>query len=100
MYARVSTLQGQAGDDAVETATAVARDQVLPSVQQMQGFKGMMALGDRQTGKVMSVTLWETEDDLRASEEAANRLRASAADQSSTQIVDVDRFEVTLSSMM
>jgi hypothetical protein len=38
----------------------------------MDGFKGMIALGDRQSGKTLGITFRESEEAMRASEEAAN----------------------------
>ena len=37
-------------------------------MKQQQGFKGVLTLLDRQTGKATSITLWETEADLKAGE--------------------------------
>jgi heme-degrading monooxygenase HmoA len=51
-------------------------------------------MGDRETGKLVSVTLWESEEALRASEEAADQLRADAADRTGGAIASVERFEV------
>jgi heme-degrading monooxygenase HmoA len=42
------------------------RDAVLPSVQPQKGFKSVRLFVERQTGKVMSVGLWETEADFQA----------------------------------
>jgi heme-degrading monooxygenase HmoA len=99
MFARVSILQGEAASAAVDKAVDAAKNEVLPAAQQMQGFQGMMALGDSRTGRVVAITFWASEDDLRQSEDAANRLRESAADSSSADIAEVDRFEVLLNTM-
>ena len=44
------------------------RDAVLPEAKQLQGFKGVLLLTNRETGKGMSLTLWETEADMKAVE--------------------------------
>ncbi len=66
MYARVTTFQVEVSrlDEALE----MTRSSILPVMQQQQGFKGVLTLVDRQTGKSKSVTLWETEEDLKAGE--------------------------------
>ena len=46
----------------------MVRDALLPVTKQQPGFKGYLSLTDRATGKVISITLWETEADLNASE--------------------------------
>ena len=51
----------------------------------MDGFKGMIALGDRQSGKTLGITFWESEEAMRASEEEANRLREESAEAGGTR---------------
>lgn len=94
MFARVSTFQGP--PDQTAEGIRIAREQILPAARLMDGFKGIYLLFDRESGKSLSVTLWETEDDMRASEEAANRLRAESAETSGETVVCVERYEVAL----
>ena len=77
MFARVSTIQGK--PERVEDGIRNYREQVMPSVQKMAGFKGAYFLVDRKIGKVVSITLWDTEKSLQASAAAADRLRAQAS---------------------
>ena len=77
MFARVSTLQGS--PERMEQGISEYRDQTVPAARQQKGFKGAYLLVDRKSGKALSVTLWETEEDLRASDALADRLRAQAA---------------------
>jgi heme-degrading monooxygenase HmoA len=41
---------------------------VVPAAQQQKGFKGGFLLSDPNTGKGVSIALWETENDMKASE--------------------------------
>jgi heme-degrading monooxygenase HmoA len=66
MYARLVTVQIQQGK--VDEATNIYRDSVMPAAQQQKGFKGGFLLSDPNTGKGVSIALWETEDDMKASE--------------------------------
>lgn len=92
MFARVSTLQGPA--DQIDEGIKSIQEQVIPAARQMRGFKGMLALADRATGKMIGITLWESEDAMRESDEAANQLRSGAAGAGAAQILGVERFEV------
>ena len=94
MHARVSTFSGDASG--IEEVTAQARDVVLPAARELAGFKGMVAMGDRTTGKVVAITFWESEQAMRDSEEAANRMRSDAARAGGEEIVGVERFEVVI----
>jgi heme-degrading monooxygenase HmoA len=66
MYARVTTTQMQPGK--TEEAIRIYRDSVVPAAKQQQGFKGAFLLTDPNTGKGVSISLWETEADMRAGE--------------------------------
>ncbi len=94
MFARVWTFTGTS--DELDEAIRQVRENVLPSVEQLDGYKGAYFLVDRQNGKSLSVTLWESEEVMRASEEAVNSLRSELADALGTQMVGVERYEVAL----
>ncbi len=66
MYARLNTIEGL--PDRMDDATRHVQEQTLPQLRQMDGFKGFVALGDRQSGKVLGVAFWESEEALRATE--------------------------------
>jgi hypothetical protein len=61
MYARVTTIQ--ISPYRLDEAIGVLREQVVPSIQQQNGFKGYLMFVDRSTGKSMNITLWDEEAD-------------------------------------
>jgi heme-degrading monooxygenase HmoA len=93
MYARVSTYEGTR--ESVERSLAQG-EELVPLVRGMQGSRGLLLLVDRDSGREVSITLWEDEDAMRASEQAADRLRRDSAASSGQTIVSVDRYEVAL----
>jgi heme-degrading monooxygenase HmoA len=64
MYARVTTFHMDPSK--LEEALDISRASILPVMKQQQGFKGVFTLVDRQAGKTLSITLWETEADVQA----------------------------------
>ena len=92
MYARLTTLE--APPDRMDDATSVVQEQVLPQLQQMDGFKGFVALRDRGSGKVRGLALWESEEALRATDEAAARIRGGGQEATGGTIVSVENYEV------
>jgi heme-degrading monooxygenase HmoA len=94
VYARVSTLEGP--PELMDEGLRQAREVVLPQGRLMDGFKGMIALGDRHSGKTLGITFWESEEAMRASEEAANRLRKESAKAGGDTLASVERYEVGL----
>lgn len=90
MWARVSTYQLPA--DNVDAA--VARfNQALGDVKE-PGLERAELLVDRSSGKALTITVWDSEETLQASVEAANQLRSSAADAAGVSILDVSHFEI------
>jgi len=94
MFARVTITEGSPTE--IDTAIRFMRETVLPQAGSMRGFKGSYLLVDRKTGKQMGIALWETEADLNASTEAANRLRAQYAQATTAQPPKVEVYEVAV----
>jgi heme-degrading monooxygenase HmoA len=94
VYARVSTLEGS--PEQIDEGLRFLREEVLPTGKEDPGFKGLIALGDRQSGKAISITLWESEETMRATEQDANQLRSAWAEGSGQEIASVERYEVGL----
>ncbi len=70
MYVRVTTLHWQIGKkiETMEKAIRLVEESILPSARQQPGFKGFLTLADRREGKLILLTIWETEEALRAGE--------------------------------
>jgi heme-degrading monooxygenase HmoA len=66
MHARVTFATAQLAK--VDQATKIMRDSILPAAKKRKGFKGLIYLMDRKTGKGMSIVLWNTGDDMTAGE--------------------------------
>ena len=94
MYARVTTLEGT--PDKMDDATRHVREQTLPQLQQMDGFKGFVALGDRQSGKLLGVAFWESEEALQATEEAVSGVRSGVAEAAGGTVAGVEHYEVVV----
>jgi heme-degrading monooxygenase HmoA len=94
MHARVTAVQGP--PENVDVAIKEMQENVLPAARQLAGFKGIISLSNRETGKGLTITLWESQEALQASEEAANRLREQAVQAIGSGPPTVDRYEVTI----
>ena len=93
MFARVATFESD--PTTVDAAIAMVRAEVDGDVPPgLEGAK-MLMLVNRQTGKGLGVTLFETEDAMRRGDEALN-----AMDPGSTERrVSVEFFEVPVQTM-
>jgi heme-degrading monooxygenase HmoA len=97
MHARMSILEGPA--DQVDEGMRYVREQVLPLIQQQDGFQGFVALSDRQSGKVIGVSFWESEQAMQASEEVGDRTRSESAEATGGTVAGVERYEVGVFEM-
>jgi uncharacterized protein (TIGR02246 family) len=93
MFARVNALQTEAGKLA-DLATFCEKQ--LPAFREAPGFKGFYLLADRQGGKVMTISLWDSEDDLRQLEARAAQARREAHSDTGIASPPVDIFEVVV----
>jgi heme-degrading monooxygenase HmoA len=66
MFARAVNVQFQSGK--VDEASHIVRDAIVPVLKEQKGFKGQFLLTQRDTGKAISINLWETKADLTAFE--------------------------------
>jgi heme-degrading monooxygenase HmoA len=64
MYTRAITLPLQSGK--IDEAIRLFQDSIAPIFKKQKGFKGGYLVGDRNTGKAVSFSLWETEADATA----------------------------------
>jgi len=94
MYARVATFQGDPAR--ADEAIASVRSEV-ESGEPPAGLENakMMMLINRETGKGMGVTLFETEDDMRRGDEALNAMTPDGGGQRTS----VDFYEVPIQTI-
>jgi len=78
MYARHVTLRGSG--DKIDEGIRSVREQVLPVLQQCEGFRGQLLLVDRNQGEVIGISLWDTEENMQASEEKVSAARQQTVD--------------------
>jgi quinol monooxygenase YgiN len=90
MWARVSTYQFSSEN------LDQALDQINDALGSLDepGLHRAELLVDRMSGKGMTITLWESEESLKASAQAANLLRNDTAHAAGASILDVEHYEL------
>jgi hypothetical protein len=94
MFARIHAVEGTAEQQA--EGLRVLRDEILPWLRDSTGYRGVIRLADGEAGRAITITLWATEDDLRESGEAAERLGTLISEGIGTTRHPLAEYEVTL----
>ena len=93
MLARINSVQ--TATDQLDGLIKWAGDR-FPDAREAPGFKGFYMLADRQTGKVVSISLWDSDDDLRQFEARGAQMRKEASSDLGIAPTPVDTYEVVL----
>jgi hypothetical protein len=74
MFCRVTHVQAPEGK--VQEGLNLWYENILPITKSREGFMGAISMVDFDSGKALSITLWEGEEDLLASTEAEYHKKA------------------------
>lgn len=96
--ARISLLEGS--PDSIDSGIEKARGETLPKVRAISGNVGAIGLVDRDNGRMSMITLWESEESMRASSQEADQLRQRTAEMSDQKIANVALYDVSTAQTM
>lgn len=92
MYARTSTWSGS--PEALQKWADSAVAQVQGFVTGLPGNAGAMFLIDHDSGTALTLTLWDTEDAAKATDQFAEQSRETTVAATGTELVARGRYEV------
>ena len=78
VHARSTTIQAQPAS--IDAGIAHVRDEVLPALKQLDGFIGLSMMVDRESGRCIATSAWQSEDAMRASADQVQPVRNRAAE--------------------
>jgi heme-degrading monooxygenase HmoA len=94
MFARVRTTSGVPGK--VDDGIRHFRENVVASYKDVAGFKGAYMLVNRQSGKIVGITLWDTEANMQATGRTSEQLRAAGSQVVSGTTPAPEEYEVVV----
>ncbi|MFC2020861.1 antibiotic biosynthesis monooxygenase family protein [Chloroflexota bacterium] len=68
MFARVTT--AYISIDKADEAIKIMHEGIMPAAKAQKGFRHFFGLSDRKTGKGITITIWDTEEDAIANEQS------------------------------
>ncbi|MFN8483765.1 MAG: antibiotic biosynthesis monooxygenase [Anaerolineae bacterium] len=90
--ARLNWFEGSPGQ--TDTAIAWWRENIAELWRSQPGGQGAWLLLDRDSGRGISMTLWESDEARQATEDANTQTRSAAAQALDMRILGVERYEV------
>ena len=96
MFARMAMYEIPADriDDATENF-----QQAIEEIRAMTGLARAYLLVSTDSGRVVTMTLWESRADMEASRVKASRLRSEAAGALGGSVVNADEYEVAVQEL-
>ena len=92
MFARVS--EWSVAPEQQDEALRAAEEHIVPSLKMQSGYLGDWLFGDRQNGRMLTVTLWESEETMHATGEHAHWYRTFGAQDAGGRVESTRFFEV------
>jgi heme-degrading monooxygenase HmoA len=93
VYARSTTIEAQ--PESVDAGIAYVCDEVMPALETMTGCVGLSLLVDRETGRCIITSAWDSEEAMTASEDDIAPIRDRAAE-SFKGAASVARWEIAV----
>jgi heme-degrading monooxygenase HmoA len=93
MYARSTTVHADL--QRIDDGIAYIRDEVMPAVTTMPGCMGLSMLCDRDSGRCIITTSWDSDETMSASRDAVRAMREQSADVLGGQF-EVQEWEIAV----
>jgi len=92
MFARVR--QYSVRPERLQQGKRAIEEHLIPALRMQAGYSGGLLLANPQKGKVLAVSLWESEQEMHATDEASHWFRAFGAEAAEGTVTDVETYEV------
>ncbi len=97
MFARIT--QFDVRSERLREGHREIEEHVIPALEMQSGYGGGLLLADPESGKMISVTLWEDEQKMHATDEAAHWFRVFGAEAVEGSVTGVETYEVYITQL-
>jgi heme-degrading monooxygenase HmoA len=92
MFARVTRFNIR--PESLQQGHHQIKEHLIPALRMQKGYSGDLLLANKEDGKMLAVTLWEDEQQMHATDEAAHWFRLFGAQAVDGMVTDVETYEV------
>jgi hypothetical protein len=92
MFARVT--QFDVRPERLQQGRQAIEEHLIPALRMQDGYSGSLLLANPQKGKMLTLSLWENEQQMHSTDEAAHWFRAFSAEAVEGTVTDVETYEV------
>jgi heme-degrading monooxygenase HmoA len=90
-FVRINDIQGSPAK--IDDGVRFVREQVVPTVAQLKGYRAIIMGVNRQTGRVFVTTVWESPAEREASDAGLVELRRQGGQTLGAEQVKVEQYE-------
>jgi heme-degrading monooxygenase HmoA len=94
VHARTTTIQAQSSS--IDDGIAYMRDDVMPELENIDGYVGISLLVNRESGRCIITAAYETEDAMHAAAEKAKQLRSQAVERFGGTVENIEEWEIAV----
>jgi hypothetical protein len=94
VYARSTTINAK--PDSIDAGIAQLRDEVMPTILEMDGCIGLSMLADRESGRCIATSAWQSEEAMRATDEELRPIREQLADMMGGSSPKIETWEIAV----
>jgi heme-degrading monooxygenase HmoA len=92
VHARSTTIQAQTSS--IDDGIAYMRDDLMPELENVDGYVGISLLVDRESGRCIITAAYESEDAMHAAADKAKELRSEAANRFGGEVQEIQEWEI------
>ena len=92
MVSRVNFLE--TAPDRIDDVARVVSEVVHPGIREQDGYVGYIVLGDRDSGRALGITLWESGEARETSDATARQIRPRVEQETGGTMRAVERYDV------
>jgi hypothetical protein len=74
-------------------------EHVIPALEMQKGYSGALLLANSQQGKMIAVSLWASDRQMHATDEASRWFRLFSAEAVEGTVKDVETYEVYIARL-